>query len=157
MAIRTKVPAKLELQQRLRAMAEFRYSLRLFLSFSEEAAEASGISAQQYQLLQVVAAMPTHTQASISYIAQRMALRHNSTVELVGRAERSGLVRRQEDAADHRRALITLTGEGTAVLEQLMERHWKELVKQGPELMHALDDLLRTEPRNAELTLPPVG
>ena len=123
-------------------LAEFRYHLRTFLSFSEEAAEASGTSAQQYQLLQVVASVPEGAQATISYVAERMVLRHNSAVELVGRAERGGLVRRQEDAADHRRALLTLTGEGNAMLEQLVEAHWGELGRRGPDLMQALEILL---------------
>jgi DNA-binding MarR family transcriptional regulator len=60
----------------------------------------------------------------------------------VGRAERSGLVRRQEDEADHRRALISLTLEGEAMLEDLVTRHWIELESQGPQLMKALERLL---------------
>jgi DNA-binding MarR family transcriptional regulator len=140
--MRRRMAGPLELQERVKALAEFRFQLRRFLSFSEEAAEIAGISAQQYQLLQVVAAAPVGVQASISYVAERMVLRHNSAVELVGRAERSGLVRRQEDAADHRRALISLTAEGEAMLEGLVERHWVELESQGPELMMALERLL---------------
>jgi DNA-binding MarR family transcriptional regulator len=124
------------------SLAEFRYQLRRFLSFSEAAAEMAGISAQQYQLLQVVGAAPMSRRASISYVAERMVLRHNSAVELVGRAERSGLVRRQEDEADHRRALISLTLEGEAMLEDLVTRHWIELESQGPQLMKALERLL---------------
>jgi DNA-binding MarR family transcriptional regulator len=129
-------------QERVTSLAEFRYQLRRFLSFSEAAAELAGISAQQYQLLQVVAAAPTGRLASISYVAERMVLRHNSAVELVGRAERSGLVCRQEDAVDHRRALISLTPEGEAMLEVLVARHWTELESKGPELMTAMEKLL---------------
>lgn len=132
--------------ERVRVLADFRYCLRRFVSFSEEAAELMGTSAQQYQLLQVVASVPDGTQASISYIADRMILRHNSAVELVGRAERGGLVRRQEDAADHRRALITLTTEGQEMLVSLVERHWGELERQGPELMETLAKLLGAGP-----------
>ncbi len=142
MAMRRRMTGAHEFPERVKALAEFRYQLRRFLSFSEEAAERAGISAQQYQLLQVVAAAPAGIQASISYVAERMVLRHNSAVELVGRAERSGLVRRQEDAADHRRALISLTPEGEAMLGGLVKKHWMELESQGPKLMTALDRLL---------------
>jgi DNA-binding MarR family transcriptional regulator len=137
--------AKRKLNARVKVLAEFRYRLRRFLSFSEETAEAAGTSAQQYQLLQVVAAASEWEQASISYIAERMVLRHNSAVELVGRVERSGLIRRQEDATDHRRALITLTADGEALLERLVSRHWAELERQGPELLKALEQLLSDE------------
>ena len=79
---------------KLKTLAEFRFQLRKFLNFSEMATERRGVAAQQYQLMQVIAAMPDGQQASISYLAERMVLRHNSTVELVDRAERAGLVRR---------------------------------------------------------------
>ena len=39
--------------------------MRKFLSFSEAAAERLGIAAQQYQLMQVIAAMPENQYASI--------------------------------------------------------------------------------------------
>ncbi len=128
--------------EQIQALGEFRYCLRRFMSFSEEAAEAAGTSAQQYQLLQVIAGVPNGVTASISYVAERMVLRHNSAVELVGRAERSGLVQRREDATDHRRALVTLTGAGQGVLESLVALHWTELERQGPELMRTLERLL---------------
>ena len=61
--------------QQLRSLAEFRYQMRRFLSFSEAASESCGIGAQQYQLMQVIAAMPEGQQSSISYLAERMILR----------------------------------------------------------------------------------
>ena len=91
---------------KLRELAEFRYQLRRFLSFSEMASEAVGISAQQYQVLQVIATVPEGRPASISYLAERMMVRHNSAVELVDRTERAGLVRRVVDESDHRRSLV---------------------------------------------------
>ncbi len=94
---------------RLSDLAEFRFQLRTFLSFSESASEAVGIAAQQYQLMQVIASTPQGQQPSISYLAERMILRHNSTVELVDRAERAGLVRRENDERDLRRSLVQLT------------------------------------------------
>jgi DNA-binding MarR family transcriptional regulator len=128
--------------ERLAELAEFRFRLRQFLAFSETAAEAAGISAQQYQLLQVVAAVPEGSECSISYLAQRMLLRHNSAVELVDRAERSGLVRRVADVADHRRSLVEVTEQGNRVLNTLVEAHLAEIETDGPELLHALQQLI---------------
>jgi DNA-binding MarR family transcriptional regulator len=123
-------------------LAEFRYRLRRFLSFSETASEAVGISAQQYQLLQVVAAVPAGQESSISYIAERMVVRHNSAVELVDRAEKTGLVRRVADESDHRRSLVEITARGAELLSQLVAQHLIEVEAEGPELVRTLQRLI---------------
>lgn len=126
----------------LRKLAEFRYQLRKFLSYSEAVTEDAGISVQQYQLLQVIAAMPEGRGASISYLAERMMLRHNSTVELVDRAVRAGFVRRDSDEEDLRRSLVTLTPESGALLDRLVTAHIVEMGLRGPEIVAAIEGLL---------------
>jgi len=128
--------------EKLVELAEFRYRLRRFLSFSETASEAVGISAQQYQLLQVVAAVPAGQESSITYIAERMMVRHNSAVELVDRAEKAGLVRRVADESDHRRSLVEVTGRGAELLSQLVAQHLIEVEAEGPELVRTLQRLI---------------
>jgi len=128
--------------ERVADLAEFRFHLRRFLGFSEMAAEQAGISAQQYQLLQVVAAVPEERDCSISYIAERMLLRHNSAVELVDRAERSGLVRRVTDEMDHRRSLVEVTEKGSRLLIVLVEAHLQKIDEDGPEIVRALQRLI---------------
>jgi len=123
---------------RLAELAEFRYHLRTFLSFSESASDTCGIAAQQYQLMQVIGAAPEGRQASISYIAERMILRHNSTVELVDRAERAGLVERKHDEHDLRRSLVQLTPHGWTILRQLVALHLDELQRQGEVMIRSL-------------------
>jgi len=130
-------------QAELRTLAEFRYQLRRFLSFSETVTEQRGIAAQQYQLIQVIAAVPEGQQASISYLAERMVLRHNSTVELVDRAERAGLVRREPDENDLRRSLVKLTPQGEITLQELAVEHLKELAPRCDHLISALLELQR--------------
>jgi DNA-binding MarR family transcriptional regulator len=123
---------------RLRELAEFRFQLRQFLSFSEISSERHGIQAQQYQLLQVIAAAPPGQPASVSYLADRMVLRHNSTVELVDRAERAGLVRRHTDERDLRRSIIKLTPTGEQLLRTLVAEHIQELERLGERIVHSL-------------------
>jgi DNA-binding MarR family transcriptional regulator len=123
---------------RLRELAEFRFQLRQFLSFSEISSERHGIQAQQYQLLQVIAAAPSGQPASVSYLADRMVLRHNSTVELVDRAERAGLVRRHTDERDLRRSIIKLTPTGEQLLKMLVAEHIQELERLGERIIHSL-------------------
>ena len=128
-------------QSSLKSLAEFRFQMRKFLSFSEMASERCGIPAQQYQLMQVIAAMPEGQQASITYLAERMILRHNSTVELVDRAERAGLVRRESDPKDMRRSLVQLTAQGQEIVERLVAEHLRELSPLCDVLIHALREL----------------
>ncbi len=123
---------------RLRELAEFRFQLRQFLSFSEIASERHGIQAQQYQLLQVIAAAPAGQPASVSYLADRMVLRHNSTVELVDRAERAGLVRRHTDERDLRRSIIKLTPTGEQLLRAMVAEHIQELERLSERIIQSL-------------------
>jgi len=128
-------------QSSLKSLAEFRFQMRKFLNFSEMASERCGIPAQQYQLMQVIAAIPEGQQASITYLAERMILRHNSTVELVDRAERAGLVRRESDPKDMRRSLVQLTAQGQQIVERLVAEHLRELAPLCEVLIHALREL----------------
>ena len=128
--------------ERLAALAEFRYQLRRFLAFSEMRSEAVGISPQQYQLLQVVAAAPEGQEVSITYSAERMVVRHNSAVELVDRAERAGLVQRGADERDHRRSLVEITPQGNELLNELLRQHLTEVERAAPELTRNLQRLM---------------
>ena len=150
--LRRKTTSTVAVSAKLAAIAEFRFRLRRFLSFSETASEELGVPAQQYQLIQVVAAVPGDRAATISYIAERMLLRHNSTVELVDRAEKSGLVRRVIDESDHRRSVVDITEEAEAVLSQLVSRHLAELQSEGPALISALQKIIGNEARTKRKT-----
>jgi DNA-binding MarR family transcriptional regulator len=127
---------------KLADLAEFRYQLRRFVSFSEAASEAAGISAQQYQLLQVVATIPPDKESSISYIAERMVVRHNTAVELVDRAEKAGLVHRVADRNDHRRSLVEITPKGNDLLAELVPIHLAEVRTGDGELLRSLQQLI---------------
>jgi DNA-binding MarR family transcriptional regulator len=127
---------------KLADLAEFRYQLRRFVSFSEAACEAAGVSAQQYQLLQVVATVPPDKESSISYIAERMVVRHNTAVELVDRAENAGLVHRVADKNDHRRSLVEITSRGNDLLAELVPIHLAEVRTENGELLQSLQKLI---------------
>ena len=137
---------------RLSDLAEFRFQLRTFLSFSESASEAAGVAAQQYQLMQVIASTPAGQQPTISDLAERMILRHNSTVELVDRAERAGLVRREDDQRDLRKSLVQLTPKGLTTLEKLVGQHLQELETRGDAIVDALRRLQLSSPNHQSAT-----
>jgi len=125
------------------ALAEFRYQLRRFLRFSEQAARAAGLEPQQHQLLLAIKGLPEGKKASINTLAERLQLEHHSTVELIDRLVERGLVERCRDEADQRRVLVNLTSRGEEVLQKLSRSHEAELRSDGPALVQALNELLR--------------
>jgi len=124
-------------------LAEFRYQLRHFLHFSEARAREHGIEPHQHQALLALKGLPAGTQPTIGELANRLVLRHHTTVELVNRLEASGFVKRQPDPSDRRQILLHLTSQGTAKLRSLTVAHRDELKVKGPELAKALRAILR--------------
>ena len=122
----------------LHTLADFRYELRLFLLFSENAAQEAGLQPQQHQLLLQVAGASHDAPVTIAYAASRLGLKHNSTVELVDRSEREDLIERTTDKEDKRRAILRLTRKGRQVLQRLSGEHARELNEMAPRLVRAL-------------------
>ncbi|GLV56751.1 MarR family transcriptional regulator [Dictyobacter sp. S3.2.2.5] len=124
------------------ALSEFRYAIRRFLHFSEEAARATGLEPQQHQLLLAVKGLSLRGSPTIRDIAERLQLRHHSTVELLDRMAEHGLIERTRDTVDQRRVLITLTPAGEDILKKLSLLHRTELRSSGPALVEALNALI---------------
>jgi DNA-binding MarR family transcriptional regulator len=122
----------------LQTLADFRFELRQFVQFSEGAALEAGLQPQQHQLLLQVAGAAEGASVTIAYAAQRLGLKHNSTVELVDRSEREDLIERTADRDDKRRAILRLTRKGRQVLEKLSGDHARELNEMAPRLVRAL-------------------
>lgn len=121
-------------------LAAFRYTLRKFLRFSEEAARTLGLEPQQHQALLAVKGFPGRERITISELAERLQIRHHSAVGLVNRLVDLDLLVRQ-GATDRRQVYIALTPHGEAVLEQLTTVHKAELARLGPELQRVLHQL----------------
>jgi DNA-binding MarR family transcriptional regulator len=115
-------------------LASFRYALRQFLRFSEEAARAAGIEPQQHQALLAIKGFPERDQITISELADRLQIRHHSAVGLVDRLVAHGLLAREPATGDRRQVYVGLTGQGEALLERLTAAHKQELRRLGPEL-----------------------
>jgi DNA-binding MarR family transcriptional regulator len=121
-----------------RKLAEFRYRIRQFLHFSEEAARLSGIEPQQHQFLLAVKGLPEGTRPTVTALSSRLCLRHHSTVELINRLVERGAVIRRHSQEDRREVLIELTPHGEHLLGMLSVLHWEELQNSGPALSEAL-------------------
>ncbi len=127
------------------ALAEFRYQIRRFMHLSEQMARTAGIEPQQHQLLLTVKGLHPDKKATISELAERLQIRHHSTVELVNRLAERGLVERQRDTEDLRRVIVQLTDQGEEVLRQLSIVVLAELRQTGPALVQALSGLIEEE------------
>jgi DNA-binding MarR family transcriptional regulator len=110
----------------------FRTELRRFLHWSEEQARASGLTPAQHQLMLAVKGHPDPAGPTIGDVAGYLALRHHSAVELVGRAEKAGLVERRRDSADHRVMRLRLTVDGGQRIQRLSRLHLEELRRLAP-------------------------
>jgi DNA-binding MarR family transcriptional regulator len=128
-------------QEDYEALAEFRFTLRRFLAFSESAARAAGLMPQQHQALLAIRGFPGHDRVTVSEFAARLMIRHHSAVELVDRLFRLGLISRGVDVTDRRRVVISLTAKAERTLNALSAVHLEEVRRHGPTLAGLLDRL----------------
>ncbi|MBW8780895.1 MAG: MarR family transcriptional regulator [Verrucomicrobia bacterium] len=127
-------------------LAEFRYTLRKFLGFSEAAAASHKVTAQQYQALLAIEGFPGRNWVTIGELAEQLRTAHHSTVGLIDRMEALRLVRRAKSEEDKRRVQVTLTRTGRDVLEKLYRAHRTELKTVGPRLIGLLQKAAQKTP-----------
>jgi DNA-binding MarR family transcriptional regulator len=120
------------------ALADFRYEIRRFLTFSERAVHAAGIEPQQHQALLAIKGLRPESNATIGVLAERLQIQHHSAVELSCRLEARGLIHRERNDADRREVLLRLTRRGKSQLRKLSIVHRAELLTAGPRLIRAL-------------------
>lgn len=126
-----------------RALAEFRFRIRRFVRFSEDAARAAGLEPHQHQLLLAVKGYAGEGEGpTIGYLAEQLQIKHNSAVELLGRMSEGKLIRREPGTSDRRQVIVRLTSTGERLLQKLTEEHLAEIQETGPELVEALEQIL---------------
>jgi DNA-binding MarR family transcriptional regulator len=130
-----------------RALGELRYLIRRFLQEGDLTAKQAGLEPQQYLLLLAVRGLPEGAQATISALADRLSLRHHSTVELIDRMEARGYVRRIRGREDRREVLVSLQPRGAKLLEKVVEQRIIELRANGRALVAAISALLEPQAR----------
>ncbi len=128
-------------QAQYETLAAFRYALRKFIHFSEEAAQAAGLTPQQHQALLAIKGFPRGANVTVGELAERLQLRHHSAVGLVDRIVVEGLASRSTSDDDRRRVYVELTNRGEKVLAKLSSAHSKQLKQIGPELNRLLKRL----------------
>jgi DNA-binding MarR family transcriptional regulator len=122
-------------------LAEFRYLLMRFAAFSEHAAHAAGLAPRQHQALLAIKGYPGGARVTIGDLAERLGIRHHSTVGLVDRLVTGGYLVRREDVRDRRRTLLSLTAAAEQALAGLSAAHRRELRRVAPLLKSLLGRL----------------
>jgi DNA-binding MarR family transcriptional regulator len=143
-----------------RALAELRYRIRHFIQEGDAAAQRSNLEPQQYLMLLAIRGLPQEAVATISALAERMALRHHSAVELIDRLETHGLVRRSRSEGDKREVRVSLLPQGSTLLDRVARERLSELKASGAALADAITTLVkrkhpsRREPQINQMARP---
>lgn len=136
------------------ALAELRYRIRHFIQEGEAAAQRSNLEPQQYQMLLAIRGLPLGAVATIRTLAERMALKHHSAVELIDRLESHGLVRRIRSEGDKREVRVSLLPLGSKLLDRVARQRLSELKASGAALANAITALVeRKRPSQRTLQL----
>lgn len=123
------MPQPLLSKKDFETLSHFRYQLRRFLRFSEEATHQHGITHLQYQLMLHVRGFPSREWATVSELAERLQAHHHGVVSLISRCEKLGLVKRQVGRNDRREVEVHLTATGNNLLNALASQHRNELLR----------------------------
>jgi DNA-binding MarR family transcriptional regulator len=129
------------------ALAQFRFQLRKFLSFSKAAAHQAGLTPQQHQALLAIKGFSWAEPVSVGDLAEFLLVRHHTAVELVDRIIRLGLLTRIADRRDSRRMFLKLTKKGEQKLRTLSKMHFEELRSASPGLTRILRSFRRSQAR----------
>jgi DNA-binding MarR family transcriptional regulator len=125
-------------KQDFESLSEFRFQMRRFERFSENAAQAEGITPLQYFVLLHIKGFPGRHWASVGELAERLQIQPHSMVALVSRCETAGLVERRQSDTDRRLVEVHLLDQGNTVLMHLAALHRAELKLLGGAFQKAL-------------------
>jgi DNA-binding MarR family transcriptional regulator len=118
------------------AVAEFREALRRFQRQSERIARQSGLTPQRYALLLMIkGARDGSEQSTVTELSERLQLAQSTVTDLVHRAERTGLIAREQSQLDARVTHLRLTTEG----ERRLMQSFTELAKERDQLAEAVE------------------
>jgi len=132
----------------VRTLASFRYALRTFQFWSEQATRALGLTTQQYQALLAIRGHDDVRPFTVKSLAQFLLIKHNSAVELVDRIVELGFVERRHTDVDRRRVVIEITPQGRQVRKRLVGVHRRELARVAPEFLHYFRQFARDAAAN---------
>ncbi len=108
-------------------LSEFRYQMRRFERFSENASRSHGVTPLQYLLLLHIKGFPGRDYANIGELSERLQAKAHGVAALVSRCELRGLVQRRPSERDGREVEVHLLQPGERLLLKLAALHRAEL------------------------------
>lgn len=138
-------------------LLSLRTGLRHFERWSEQQAQAAGLTPAQHQLLLAVRGHSDPRGPTIGDLADYLLLRHHSAVELVDRADAAGLVTRRSDPDDGRVVRLRLTKVGARRLEKLSALHLEELDRLASQITGAWKGLAPVQRQHGYAGGPPTS
>ena len=130
--------------EKIERVANFRAALRTFLARSEQTSREAGLTPRRYLLLLMIKGAPDGSERlSFTELADRLKLSRNTVTELVARAERAGLVRREPSTEDARVIYLRLTDEGERRLQRALVASDEDRRQLAAELQDLADLYLR--------------
>ena len=127
------------------ALAEIRYRIRSFLTFSEAAARRVGVEPKQHQLLLALRGLEKGDSPTVGRLAERLQIQPNSAVELVRRSVENGLLVKRAVPGDRRVVHLEITRRGESILEKLSQSHVTELRSMAPALIRVMKRVVRED------------
>jgi DNA-binding MarR family transcriptional regulator len=115
-------------KEEFEALSHFRYQLRRFLRFSEQAARKNGVTPLQYLLLLHIKGFPGRDWATVGELAERLQAQHHGVVALISRCEKLGWIKRKQGRTDRREVEISLSASGERMVARMAQLHRDELL-----------------------------
>ncbi|MBD3761212.1 helix-turn-helix domain-containing protein [Rhizorhabdus sp.] len=115
-------------QRDYETLAAFRFELRKFLAFSEQAAKALGMTPQQHQSLLAIRAAPDRM-LTIGDLAEQLFIQPHTASELADRMVALGWLERRASAGDRRRVCLALTEAAGQMLASMSATHRGEVLR----------------------------
>jgi DNA-binding MarR family transcriptional regulator len=135
-------PSRRLTKSEYQTLAAFRYHLRRFLQFSEEAAQGAGLTPRQYQALLAIKGSTQRECLTIGQLAEQLQIVHHAAVELVDRLAAQNLVERRSSLDDRRKVFVQVSRSGSKILDKLSAAHRGELRRLSPRLLPLLERLV---------------
>jgi DNA-binding MarR family transcriptional regulator len=129
-----------------RELAEFRHQIRCFLSVTEDNAKQVGLDPETYLLLLAVQGLPEGARPTINELARRMCLPRDSVSGMVDQSASRSEVSRS--SAEGNEEWVKLTRTGRDLLRRMALANRDELERSGPELVRALQSVLKQRRRH---------
>jgi DNA-binding MarR family transcriptional regulator len=112
-------------------LLELRTGLRRFIRWSDQQAQAAGLTPAKHQLLLAIKGHPDPSGPTVGEVADYLVLRHHSAVGLIDRAVKDGLVKRDRDRSKGV-VRVTLTRAANDKLAALAQAHVEEIAHLAP-------------------------